>query len=175
MKKMTRERKKEFVDTLTNEIRKNNINLLVSFSGLSVGEMQQLREDLKETGCKMTVVKNTLLEKAYKNMNCDDMSKQITGPVFIIYAKSDDEIGVVKNLYEFKKRTGKINLRAGFISNRILSSEDLELIGKLPGRKGIQAKIVLSLRTPALRIVNSIKFPSMKLVSDLHQIAGTRK
>ena len=68
MKKLTKEKKKEFVEILTDEIKANNINLLVSFSGLSVSEMQRLRGNLKEAGCNMRVVKKTLLEKAYKNV-----------------------------------------------------------------------------------------------------------
>ncbi|MBN1444724.1 MAG: 50S ribosomal protein L10 [Candidatus Omnitrophica bacterium] len=175
MKKLTKEKKKEFVEILTDEIKANNINLLVSFSGLSVGEMQQLRGSLKEAGCNMRVVKNTLLGKAYKNIKCDEMTEKIGGPVFIIWAKSDDEIKVIKNLYEFKKKTGKIDVRAGFISDRVLSSEELELIGKLPGRKGLEAKIVWCLRMPAMRIVNSLKFPLMKLINDINQIAETKK
>jgi large subunit ribosomal protein L10 len=175
MKKLTKEKKKEFVEILTDEIKANNINLLVSFSGLSVSEMQQLRRNLKEAGCNMKVVKNTLLEKAYKNVKFDEMSEKIGGPVFIIWAKSDDEINVIKNLYEFKKKIGKIDVKAGFISDRILSSEELERIGKLPGRKGLEAKIVWCLRLPAMRVVNSLKFPLMKLVNDINQIAETKK
>jgi len=175
MKKLTKEKKKEFVEILTDEIKANNINLLVSFSGLSVSEMQQLRRNLKEAGCNMKVVKNTLLEKAYKNVKFDEMSEKIGGPVFIIWAKSDDEINVIKNLYEFKKKIGKIDVKAGFISDRILSSEELEMIGKLPGRKGLEAKIVWCLRLPAMRVVNSLKFPLMKLVNDINQIAETKK
>jgi large subunit ribosomal protein L10 len=175
MKKLTKEKKKEFVEILTDEIKANNINLLVSFSGLSVSEMQQLRGNLKEAGCNMKVVKNTLLEKAYKNVKFDEMSEKIGGPVFIIWAKSDDEINVIRNLYEFKKKIGKIDVKAGFISDRILSPEELERIGKLPGRKGLEAKIVWCLRLPAMRVVNSLKFPLMKLVNDINQIAETKK
>jgi len=175
MKKLTKERKKEFVEMLTDEIKANNINLLVGFSGLSVAEMQQLRGELKESGCKMKVVKNTLLEKAYHNINCDDMCKQIEGPVFMIWAKATDEISLVKNLYNFKKKAGKINIKAAFMDDRIFSSGDLELMGKLPGRKEIESKIVWSLKMPALRIVNSLKFPLMRLINDFNRIAETKK
>lgn len=174
MKKLTKERKKEFVEMLTDEIKTNNINLLVSFSGLSVPEMQQLRIELKESGCKMMVVKNTLLEKAYKNISYDEMCKEITGPVFVIWSKESDEIGVVKNLFNFKKKAGKIDIKAGIIGKKIFSSADLEIIGKLPGRKEIEARIVWNLKAPVVRIINSLKYPVTRIVQDFKQMAETK-
>ena len=60
MKKLTKKRKEEFVKQMSEEIQKNNINLIVGFSGLSVSEMQTIRVALKEKGCKMRVVKKHL-------------------------------------------------------------------------------------------------------------------
>lgn len=175
MKKLTKQRKREFVEMLTEEIKGNNINLLVSFSGLSVSKMQQLRSELKEAGCKMMVVKNTLLEKAYQNVSYDEVCRDISGPIFIIWSKESDEIGVVKNLFSFKKRAGKIDIKAGILGNKILTSADLEKIGRLPGRKEIEAKIVWNLKAPIVRIINSLKYPVTRVVQDVRQIAETKK
>ena len=175
MKKLTKQRKKEFVDMLTEEIKANNINLLVSFSGLSVPEMQQLRIELKAAGCRMMVVKNTLLEKAYQNVSYDEMCKDISGPIFIIWSKESDEIGIVKNLFSFKKKAGKIDIKAGVLGKKIFTSADLEMIGKLPGRKEIEANIVWNLKAPIVRIINSLRYPVTRVVQDFKQIAETRK
>ncbi|HOL22695.1 MAG TPA: 50S ribosomal protein L10, partial [bacterium] len=77
MKRLTKKKKEEFVEKMREEIQKNNLNLIVGFSGLSVSEMQKIREELKEKGCKMRVVKNTLLERVYQKINFEDMCKQI--------------------------------------------------------------------------------------------------
>lgn len=175
MKKLTKARKKEFVEMLTDEIKENNINLLVSFSGLSVPEIQQLRTGLKESGCRMMVVKNTLLEKAYKNISYDEMCKEIKGPIFVIWSKATDEIGVVKALFDFKKKAGKIDIKVGLMGNRFFSSKELEIIGKLPGKKELEAKIVWSLKMPVLRIIGALKYPATRLIQDFIQIAETKK
>lgn len=171
MKKLTRGKKKEFVEMLTEEIKGNNINLLVSFSKLSVPEMQQLRVGLKETGCKMMVVKNTLLEKAYQNANFDEVCKDIFGPLFIIWSKESDEIGIVKNLFNFKKKTGKIDIKAGILDKKIFTASELEKIQKLPSKKEIEARIVWNLRSPLMRIINSLRYPVIRVVQDFKQIA----
>jgi large subunit ribosomal protein L10 len=175
MKKLTKKRKEEFVEMLTDEIKGNNINLLVSFSGLSVPEMQQLRDRLRESGCRMMVVKNTLLEKAYKNMSYDEMCKGITGPIFVIWSKDSDEIGVVKNLFNFKKDAGKIDIRAGMVGKRFFSSEELEVLGKLPVRKELEAKVVWSLKVSFLRITGALRYPVTRLIQDFKQIAEIKK
>jgi len=175
MKKLTKERKKEFVEMLTDEIKANNISLLVSFSGLSVPEMQQLRIELKESGCKMMVVKNTLLEKAYKNVSYDEMCNDISGPIFVIWSKESDEIGIVKSLFGFKKKAGKIDIKAGVLGRKIFTSADLERIGRLPGRKELEAGIVWNLKAPIVRIINSLRYPATRVVQDFKQIAETKK
>jgi len=174
MKKLTKERKKEFVEMLTEEMKTNNINLLVGFSGLSVPQIQQLRAELKASGCKMMVVKNTLLMKAYQNISCDEMCKDISGPIFIIWSKETDEIGVVKNLFNFKKKNGKIDIKKGVMGKKFFSSTELESIGKLPGKKEIEAMIVWNLKAPVVRIINSLRYPVTRIVQDFKQIAETK-
>ncbi len=175
MKNFTKEKKKEFVKIFTDEIKTHNINILVNFSGLSVPEMQQLRTDLKESGCRMMVIKNTLLEKAYKNTDYYEMCDGIRGPTFTVWSKEIDEIGVVKKLFDFKKKSGKIDIKAGLIGGRLFSSEELEIIGNLPGRKEIEAKIVWSLKMPVLKMVNALKYPVTRLIQDFKQIAETKR
>jgi large subunit ribosomal protein L10 len=175
MKILTKEKKKEFMEMLANEIKTNDLNLLVRFTGLSVLEIQQLREELKGSGCKMMVVRNTLLSRVYKDISFDEMSDEIGGPMFIIWAKDMDEIGVVKALFKFKGKAGKIDIRAGIIDNKFFSSRDLEAIGKLPTKKEIEVKIVWGLKTPFLRLVYSLKYPVMRVIQDFKQIGESKK
>jgi len=175
MKRLTKKRKEEFIEQMSEELQKTNINLIVGFSGLSVLEMQRIREELKEKGCKMRVVKNTLLERVYQKINCKDICKQIVGPVFIVWAKGDDEIGIVKKMYNFQKQFGKMDIKAALVGNKLFSSAELLLIEKLPGKKEIEARIVWNLRMPIRRIVNVLNFPVVRVVRDFKQIAENKR
>ncbi|HNS33309.1 MAG TPA: 50S ribosomal protein L10 [bacterium] len=175
MKKLSKEKKKELVSKLTDDIKESNINLLVGFSGLSVMDMQGLRSDLSELGCSMKVVKNTLLEKTYGNINHEESCKGLTGSVFIVWTKGNDEIGVLKKLLLFKQKTEKINFKTGIINNRVFNEAELSRLSALPLRKQIEASVVFNLRMPLLRIINSVRFPAARLISNLNQISDNKK
>ncbi len=175
MKKLSKEKKKELVSHLTEDIKESNVNLLVGFTGLSVADMQGLRRDLSGIGCNMKVVKNTLIEKTYGNIEREDLCKDLTGSVFVVWSSGNDEIGVLKKLLLFKEKTEKIDLKTGIINSRVFSEDELTRLGKLPDRKQIEAAVVFNLRMPLTRIINSLRYPAARLISNLNQIADTKK
>ncbi|MGI6596052.1 MAG: 50S ribosomal protein L10 [Candidatus Ratteibacteria bacterium] len=175
MKKLTKKRKEEFVKQMSEEIQKNNINLIVGFSGLSVSEMQTIRVALKEKGCKMRVVKNTLLDRVYKQIDCEDMCGKIGSPVFIAWADENDEISILKELYNFQRQFKKTDVKMALIGDKVYSSEELQLIGRLPGKKELEAQIVWILRAPIRKMVNVINAPVLRLINDFKQISEKRK
>ncbi|MCX8083153.1 MAG: 50S ribosomal protein L10 [bacterium] len=175
MKRLTKKKKEEFVEKMSKQVQENNINIIVGFSGLSVLEMQKIRSGLKGKGCKMQVVKNTLLERIYKKIDCEDMCPKIGGPAFIVWTNTEDEIGILKEVYNFQKQLGKINVKAALIGKKIFSAEELSSIEKLPGKKEIEAKIVWILKMPARRIVNSLNFTLMRIIQDLKQISENKR
>lgn len=175
MKRLTKKKKEEFVEEISKEISQNNLNLIVGFTGLSVPELQQIREELKEQGCKIQVVKNTLLERVYRKINYEKMCEYIQGPVFIVWTNVNDEIGIIKKIYGFQRQFGKIDVKAGLIRNELLTPKELALIEKLPGKKEIEAKVVLSLRMPMIRIVNALNFSILRVINNLKQIMEKRK
>ncbi|MCM8777485.1 MAG: 50S ribosomal protein L10 [Candidatus Omnitrophica bacterium] len=175
MKRLTKKKKEEFVEKMSDEIQKNNLNLIVGFSGLSVPEMQKIREELKDKGCKMQVVKNTLLERIYQKINFGDICKHIGGPAFIIWANVDDEIDIVKKIYDFQKQFRKMDVKAALVGNKLFSSAELALIEKLPRKKEIQSQVVWILRMPVRRIINALNSPLLRVISDFKQIAENKR
>ena len=170
MKKLIKEKKKELVSKLTDDIKESKINLLVGFSGLSVTEMQGLRNDLSGLGCSMKVVKNTLLEKIYENINLGHICTGLKGPIFIVWSKGNEEISVLKKLLLFKEEKQKIDFKIGIINNKIFDEMELIRIGRLSNKQQIDASVVFALRMPFIRIINALRFPATRIIHSLNYI-----
>jgi len=170
MKKMNKSGKEEIVKWLTEELKESKIYILGNFSGLSVSEMQNLRESVKEKEGLIKVVKNTLLERTFKNLSQDKVIDYLEGPVFIAWTKDGDEVEILKSIYSFSKKTSKIEVKGGMINNKVVDREFFEKLGKLPPIKEIHAKIIYDIRFPVIRLVNSIKGPAVKIVNIVNQI-----
>ncbi|HOK57165.1 MAG TPA: 50S ribosomal protein L10 [bacterium] len=86
MKKWTKKRKEEVVKKLTEEFKNSKINILGSFSNLTVSEMQKIRDSIKEFGGNVMVVKNNLIDIVFQNLSKDEVCKFISGPSFVIWS-----------------------------------------------------------------------------------------
>ncbi len=170
MIKWTKKRKEDFVKTLTEEFKKSKINILASFSKLSVSEMGKIREIIKDCGGNMMVVKNNLIEIIFQNLSKDEVCKFISGPTFVVWSNNENEVELVKKLVEFQKDTGKIEIKGGLLNGEIFDKLKMEEIGKLPTKKELQSQIVYLIRMPSIRLINSLKFPVLRVINILNQI-----
>lgn len=171
MKKWTKKRKREIVEKLTEEIKNSKISILGNFSGLSVGEMEKMRNVVKEKGGNVMVLKNNLLEIVFKNLSKDEgISKFISGPTFIVWSKEEKEIEIIKSLLEFQKDTGKIEVKGGLLYNEIIDKGKIEEISKLPGKKELEAKLIYLLKNPSLRLVYALKNPIVRVINVLKNL-----
>ncbi|MCM8818622.1 MAG: 50S ribosomal protein L10 [Candidatus Omnitrophica bacterium] len=171
MKKWTKGRKKEIVEYLTKEIKNSKIKILGNFSKLKVAEMQKIREGVKQQGGNLMVLKNNLIEIIFKNLSKDEaISEFINGPTFIVWSKKENEIEIIKTLLEFEKSIGKVEIKGGILDNEIIGKDKIQELGKLPGKKELQAQIISLIRSPHIRLANSIKSPIIKIVNILKQI-----
>ncbi len=167
-KKWTKEKKKEVVNMLTEEIKNSIIIILGSFSNLSVGEMEKMRSAIKEIGGNIMVVKNNLLEIVFKNLSKDEaIPKFISGPTFVIWSNKENEIEIIKSVLNFKKDTGKIEIKGGFLNDEIIEKRKIEEIGNLPGRKELYGRVVYLMKAPLLRLLNSINSPIIRVLNVL--------
>jgi len=166
---MKKNKKVELVKMLTEELKLSKLNILVNFSGLSVSEMQNLREQVKKNG-KLMVVKNSLIERTLKDLGQNELCEYLEGPVFVVWTIEKDEIGIIKKLIGFKKDIGKIELKAGFLGGEIISAEEIASIGELPGRKELETLVVSYIKMPVVRVINSLKYPAIKMLNVLNQI-----
>ncbi|MCS7181230.1 MAG: 50S ribosomal protein L10, partial [bacterium] len=94
MKKWTKKRKEQIVEKLTNEFKNSNINILGSFSNLTVLEMQKMRQMVKELGGNVMVLKNNLINIIFKNLSKDEACRFISGPTFVIWSRQENEIEI---------------------------------------------------------------------------------
>ncbi len=170
MKKMDRQKKEKLVGFLSETINGNRINLVVSFSRLSVPDMQKLRGSVSRFDGNMMVTKKTLLQKTFENLDRKEMSDYLDGPILVVWSRQDDEVALIKSLLSFKSKKGKIFIKCGLIDREVFGEDDIALLGRLPEKKELEAKLVGVLRYPLTRVVNTFKFNISRVIADIKQI-----
>ena len=82
------------------------------------------------------------------------------------YVKSQQLI----NNNNFYKEHENLKIECGFLKDRILDKKDIEIIAKLPAKEVLRAQVVMTLNSPIVGFVRTLKQALTKFVYCLDQI-----
>lgn len=159
------------LNNLKEKLSKAKSLVLADYCGLTVNQINTLRNKIREVGGELKITKNTLLRIALKqsNLQLTTNNSQLTGPTAVVFAY-DDEIAPLKAIADFAKEQELPKFKAGFLDDRLLTIEELEQLANLPTKDQLQAKLVGCLNSPISGFVYTLKANLNKLVMVLKQI-----
>jgi large subunit ribosomal protein L10 len=160
---MTNQRKIFTVQNLTEKLKDAKSLILTDYRGLTVDQISELREKVKESGGELEVVKNTLLARAATEAKVKFEENSLAGPTAVIWAW-DDEIAPIKAVYSFSKEAGLPEIKSGLFGNEVILPDKIKELARLPGLEGLRAKLVGTLSSPTYGLVNSLNWNLKKLV-----------
>jgi len=128
---MTRTRKEELVAEMTAEFKEAGAIIVCDYKGMTVENLEVVRNMAREYEVKVKVVKNTLASIALNNAGCEavdfkDTNIVIWGDSQVLPCKIAD-----KASSEFKDT---FSIKAGLIEGKVASLETINAMAKLPSR-----------------------------------------
>ena len=133
------------------------------YRGLTVSELSVLRDNARELGVYVKVVKNSLAKIAIKDTPKKDLEKYFTGPTAA--AISSDPISTAKILTKFSKSNNKLKIIAGYMDGKVLDEKEVSIIATLPSLEEARAKIEGILASPAQKLVSILLAPGSKIAN----------
>ena len=154
---MDRSEKEQLVASLKDTFNETNIVVVTHYSGLSVAEMGDLRDRMREAGAKFKVTKNRLTRLALEGTQFQGISDLFTGPTAMAY--SEDPVAAAKAAVEFSKKNDKLVVLGGAMGEQTLDANEVKALATLPSLDELRAKIVGMISTPATRIAGVLQAP----------------
>ena len=176
---MNKQQKVEVLENLTNQLKNTKSATIVDYKGMTMTDLQALRSALSPVGGSFTVVKNTLLRLALKNSFAGGASSTsdtfgtfdssaFEGQTALILS-SDDEIAPLQALAKHLKTSEKPALKFGIFDGKIVDTNDLTILSKLPGKQTLYGQLVGSLAGLSYGLVGVLNANLQMLVSVLGQ------
>ena len=164
---MPREEKVRIVDSLKELISKCSIGILTDYRGLPVSEMTLLPRRLNESGIQYRVVKNTLARLAAKRAGRDELASLFEGPVAIAfgYGNVTEPARVLDNYISTSKTS--LSIRGGFLTDRLLTLEEVIILSKLPSREILLSKVLGGMQSPILALLACLTTPMRGMIGVL--------
>lgn len=144
---MTRLEKAEIIDSLTNTFKECDAIVVCDYKGMSVVQLEDLRNQVRALGGQVQVVKNTLATIALKNAGKEGMTLTDTN----IFVWGADTLGLTKTVAKLTATyKEKLVIKQGFIDGVAVSGEHVVALSKLPSKEELIG-MLLSVWTAPLR------------------------
>lgn len=153
----TREQKEEILEELRDVLNQKAI-YLVDFEGLDSDSLFELRNKLKEQGYNLKVAKKTLLRKALKEKDKEEVAKKVKEikKQMALISGEGEKIKKAKICYNFAQEHENLEILGG-IEEKFMDQEEVVTLAKLPSKQELLSRLVGSLSSPISRLVNSLE------------------
>jgi large subunit ribosomal protein L10 len=165
---VTRARKIEQVEKLSNDLRSVSTVIVTTYSKLTVAQDYELRKLLRSSGARYAVIKNTLAERAAKGTKVEDALKNLSGVTSIAYTEGDP-VALAKALSKYAKDNPEFTFKAGVVEGRVISLKEIEALATMPSKEEIYSKLLFLLNAPAQRLATAVNAVGRNLAVVINQ------
>jgi large subunit ribosomal protein L10 len=158
---MNKEQKKNYISEMTASFENSEAVLVTHYQGLTVKQLDDLRQQMREHGIQFKITKNRITKIALEKTKCKDLSDLFKGPTAV--ALSADAISSAKILTKFSKENKNLKILGGIMGKEILDVAAVANVATLPTLDEARAKIVGILRSPAQKIASILLAPASKI------------
>ena len=160
---ITKTQKTDIIEKGNVDLDKANALIFTDFTGTSVTDLGQLRNDLRENDSKFKVIKKRLLKIVFgeKNIDVDPVNFEGTlGTVFVRGGLSE----TAGSLYRFSKTHERFKLLGGYdlAKKELISEADINVIGSLPPRQELLGQFVRTIAAPLRALMYVLSEKSKK-------------
>jgi large subunit ribosomal protein L10 len=147
--------------------------IFTNYRGLSVAQITELRNKLREEDTAMRVVKNRYAKIALKELEQPEVDDLLMGPTAVVLPKKESG-PAAKILVEFGK-DNPVEIKGGIINGNVFDLAQMEAFSKLPTRDELIAKLMGTMNAPLQNFVYTLNAVPQTLVRVLQAVADKKK
>src|SRR5437660_9533633 len=125
---MPTQAKAEKIEELTDKLGRAAVAILVQTQGLTVKDMNELRNKMRAAKVEFQIAKNTLLRIASERNHMDELDKSIFKGQTAIAFGYEDEINTAKTVTDYTHVSKIAVLKSGILGGRVLTADQVENI-----------------------------------------------
>jgi len=156
---MTKEQKNQFVDDLAVTLSSAAVIYLADTSELNAETTSDLRAECYKRDVKMSVVKNSLLKKAFERVEGKDFAELydvLVGPTSLMI--SDTGNVPAKLIKEFRKKNDRPFLKAAYVEEMCFIGDDqLTALTEIKSREELIGEVISLLQSPIKNVLGALQ------------------
>ncbi len=162
------------VEQITARLRESSTAVLADYRGMTVGQMQELRQRLRGGGIEMVVVKNTLARRAVEAAGYAGLKKELVGPVAIVFAR-EDVSAPARLITEYFRANRKMAVKSGLLQGNVIDAETVTQLAELPSREVLLSRLLGALQAPLANLVGVLAAPLSQFARTLDAVRAQKE
>jgi len=167
------EEKKAVVTEVSAKVAKAKAIIVAEYRGLEVGHMTQLRTRARQSGVYFRVLKNSLARRVVADTPFAELSKHMVGP--LAYSIGSDPVAAAKVLHEFAKENDKFVIKAGAMTNLMLSHKDIADLATMLSRDELLSKLLGTMQALIVNFVRTLNEVPTKFARGLATVRDQKQ
>ncbi|MDR3646429.1 MAG: 50S ribosomal protein L10 [Candidatus Babeliales bacterium] len=153
---MNKQQKELQVTELKQDFLASQASFLISFKGMSVAKMQELRRELTGVNGKLKIAKMRLVKKAVDvEGGMKELIPFLKDQLGVVFSKGDAP-AVAKVLHLFSKNNETLGLVIGTLDKKLLNKSEIVEIATLPSREMLLAQLCYVLQSSIIQTVMTL-------------------
>lgn len=166
----TRADRTAVIEELENAFRDARGIFLTDNNKINVEKVTKLRSDLRKSGIKFIVVKNTLAKEAAKRVGKEALNPFFKGPTAVAVASAEGT-APAKVLKEFRKdNKDLLGLKVAYVDGTFFSADDALKLADIPSRDVLLSQLLGCLQAPIGKFAGALGGILTKLVGTLDAV-----
>jgi large subunit ribosomal protein L10 len=155
MNKDVLQAKKDSVKEIEDGLKNSSAVVVVSYQGMTVAELTELRHTLAEKEASMGVYKNTLVAKALANVGYSVDKSFLQGPNAFVFSKDVSTGAAVCT--RFARFHEKLVVRGGVVEGKFADANAIKDVAKLPSKEQLLSMFCMVLNEPVSGFARALK------------------
>jgi large subunit ribosomal protein L10 len=163
---ISREKKEEMVANYVDNLSRSRAMILADYRGLTVANITQLRQNLREVDGAFQVVKNSLFKRALEETGLPVPAEHLTGPLAVGFCFGDTP-PVAKALVDFAKGLDLLEIKGAILGANIIGVDEVKGLADLPPRDVLRAQLLAAIQGPMSNLVSVLNAPMREIAQVL--------
>ena len=149
------ENKKVVVAEIVEKFKSAESMAVVSFNGLTVEQVTELRKQCRENNVHYCVLKNRLVARALKELNVDGLDSLLEGPNAFVFGEKDvTNAPKIISSFIAKNKLTSLEIKGGLMGTEVMDVAAVKALAATPSREELLGTLVGCLVSPVSALVS---------------------
>ena len=167
---ISKEQKAALVEQYADWMDRSEAMILTEYIGLTMKEIDELRQKTREAGGEFHVIKNTLGNLAFEKADIPQPSGKLEGSTAIAFA-FDDPALMAKSVSDFARSSDFLKIKGGYLEKDALDPQEIKALADLPPMPVLRAQLLSTILAPANQLARILVEPARQVSAVINAYA----